>query len=31
MLHSLVKKTQKTPIRERKTAEVRMKEVKNEW
>lgn len=30
MLHSFVKKSQKTPARERETAEARMKEVKNE-
>lgn len=30
MLHSFVKKSQKTPGRERETAEARMKEVKNE-
>ena len=30
MLHSFVKKSQKTPTRERETAEARMKEVKNE-
>jgi phage-related protein len=30
MLHSFVKKSNKTPPRERKTAEARMKEVKNE-
>ncbi|WP_228956933.1 MULTISPECIES: type II toxin-antitoxin system RelE/ParE family toxin [Photorhabdus] len=31
MLHSFVKKTQKTPLKERRKAEVRMKEVKNDW
>ena len=30
MLHSLIKKTQKTPLRELKIAEARMKEVKHE-
>jgi phage-related protein len=30
MLHSFVKKSDKTPIRERETAEARMKEVKRE-
>jgi phage-related protein len=30
MLHSFVKKSQKIPARERETAEVRMKKVKNE-
>jgi phage-related protein len=29
MLHSFVKKTQKTPVRELRTAQARMKEVKN--
>lgn len=29
MLHSFVKKTQKTPLRERRIAEARMKEVRN--
>ncbi|RAW88325.1 hypothetical protein CKY01_15545 [Photorhabdus laumondii subsp. clarkei] len=31
MLHSFVKKTQKTPLKERRKAEIRMKEVKNDW
>ena len=30
MLHSFIKKTQKTPLRELKIAEARMKEVKHE-
>lgn len=30
MLHSFVKKSDKTPVRERETAEARMKEVKRE-
>jgi phage-related protein len=30
MLHSFLKKSQKTPPRERRIAEVRMKEIKNE-
>jgi phage-related protein len=30
MLHSFVKKSNKTPLRERETAEARMKEVKSE-
>lgn len=29
MLHSFVKKTQKTPLRERRIAEIRMEEIKN--
>ncbi len=29
MLHSFVKKTQKTPLRELRTAQARMKEIKN--
>ena len=29
MLHSFVKKTQKTPVRELRTAQARMKEIKN--
>ncbi|EFJ8857316.1 type II toxin-antitoxin system RelE/ParE family toxin [Escherichia coli] len=31
MLHSFIKKTQKTPPAERKKAEARMKEVKHDW
>ncbi|WP_246593297.1 type II toxin-antitoxin system RelE/ParE family toxin [Photorhabdus akhurstii] len=31
MLHSFVKKTQKTPLKERRKAEIRMKEVENDW
>lgn len=31
MLHSFIKKTQKTPVAERKKAETRMKEVKHDW
>ncbi|MGN8619177.1 type II toxin-antitoxin system RelE/ParE family toxin [Edwardsiella ictaluri] len=31
MLHSFIKKTQKTPSAERKKAETRMKEVKHGW
>lgn len=31
MLHCFIKKTQKTPPKERRIAEARMKEVKNEW
>ncbi|WP_229000204.1 type II toxin-antitoxin system RelE/ParE family toxin [Photorhabdus aegyptia] len=31
MLHSFVKKTQKTPLKELRKAEIRMKEVKNDW
>lgn len=31
MLHSFIKKTQKTPPAERKKAETRMKEVKHDW
>lgn len=30
MLHSFVKKSQKTPLRELRVAEIRMKEIKNE-
>jgi len=30
MLHSFIKKTQKTPLKERRIAETRMREVKNE-
>ena len=30
MLHSFIKKTQKTPARERKIAETRLKEIKND-
>jgi phage-related protein len=31
MLHSFVKKTQKTPVADRKIAESRLKEVKHDW
>lgn len=30
MLHSFIKKSQKTPLRERRIAETRLKEIKNE-